>query len=161
MDTIASLFMKVGGNYVCKKCNHQTNRLENIKRHIEDTHLKMKVTCECGKRMAKSSLSRHKRLSCKPLTRTQSESTPIFTVSVKEFTVDSFKIKLITSSDGSRAVLHDPVQVDGYPYNLSPTKTSEINLIEDMQMIHPIGYVLKSLIFFRKCHGTARSNGRF
>lgn len=45
----------------CDK-NYQTNRPENLKRHIDEYHLGIKQKCEkCGKEMTMSSLIRHRK----------------------------------------------------------------------------------------------------
>lgn len=117
MDEIESLCIKVNGKFACKKCKHCTNRYDNLKRHIEEKHLKIKVTCECGKTMTKSALSRHKRSTCNRMK--QSDESHV----IEEHIVHSFKIKLIKSADGSVSALHDAINVDGYLFNLVPIKS--------------------------------------
>lgn len=135
MDEIASLYTKKNGKFACNTCNIEMNRYDNIKRHIEEKHLKIKVTCECGKTMTKSAMSRHKRSTCSVHCK-QSDTIPTAIVSVEDYIVDSFKVQLIKSSDGSVSIAHDAIQVDGHLFNLVPINTSKINLSKDVQTFY-------------------------
>lgn len=47
-----------------QRCNYDSPREHNLKRHIKETHNGEKIECKCGKLMTVSSIQRHKRESC-------------------------------------------------------------------------------------------------
>lgn len=129
MDKIASLYTMANGKFACKKCNYRSNRYDNLKRHIKEKHMKIKVSCECGKKMTKSALSRHQRMTCSIRSK-QSNLTPATIVAIEERTV-SFNIQLIKLSDGTITIKHDAINVDGHLFNLVQSKEGEKNLVEN------------------------------
>lgn len=124
-----SNFSIINGKFACTKCNYQSNRLDNLKRHIEDKHLKVKVSCEkCGKQLTKSAFSRHKKLSCANSTKSkpskQFETTPIETVlqsdsivSIQRRTIP-LNLEITKMSDGKVFIKSDDIQIDGLLFHL-------------------------------------------
>lgn len=131
MDRIASLCTKVNEKFACKKCKYQSKRYGNLKRHIEESHLQIKVSCKCDKKMTKSALSRHRRLNCS-ISSKKSELTAASVVSIEKYTV-SLNIQLTKLSDGSVSVQHDAINVDGR-FSLVPYENGESNAVENRKL---------------------------
>lgn len=136
MDRIASLCTKVNENFACKKCKYQSKRYDNLKRHIEEKHLKIKVYCKCGKMMTKSALSRHRRMNCS-IPSKQSELTAASVVSIEKYTV-SLNIEVSKLSDGSISVQHDAINVDGRLFSLVPYAYGENNAVENRKLFEQL-----------------------
>lgn len=48
-------------------CSYKTNRPDNLKRHIDTVHEKIRETCECGASLCSTSIKRHKEKHCKKI----------------------------------------------------------------------------------------------
>lgn len=58
--------IKINDIHHCKTCNkYKSERLDNVKRHIREVHLKKSILCECGTFVKQSVLNRHKQKHCK------------------------------------------------------------------------------------------------
>lgn len=128
MDEITNLYTKVNGKYACNKCNHQSNRYDNLKRHIAEMHLNKKVKCEeCGKELTKSALSRHKRLACKNVRKSKSSNQPDITtnstmqpdsvVSVEQRTI-AMNLEIVKLLNGKVIIKSDDIEIDGLLFQL-------------------------------------------
>lgn len=130
---IDNLYTKTAnGKFACNLCKHVGKRFDNLKRHIFGKHFKEKVTCECGRFLSKAAMSRHKKTSCAA----SKQQTADLVTTVEDHIVDSFKLQLIKSADGSVCAKHDPIQVDGYSFTLVRTETGMVHRITNFQSFY-------------------------
>lgn len=102
-------------------CTYKTDRKDNFKNHVEETHEKKRKICACGLKFTRSSLSRHKKTKCilrnrsAPVENQQNsaQNSPIIpesgVVEVKEFDIRT-TVKLVTFNDGTTTLYQNKIQ---------------------------------------------------
>lgn len=105
----------------CRFCAYDCDRMDNLKRHENETHCKILKTCECGKKFTSSALSRHKKI-C------QQKKSDKVRVDLSAYDIPNdqiaavheriFKVKLVTLKNGTVIALHNDIKVDGYTFTL-------------------------------------------
>lgn len=118
----------------CTLCDYKvlSNRKDNFDRHMRQTHFKIKITCECGKVMNASSLSRHKTCYCPKRANTSSENPldnesdasnsssnePVTLISSNMFKIETL-ICLDQFSDGTVKIVHEKINAGNISLTVS------------------------------------------
>lgn len=115
-----------------KPC-YQSERQENVRRHIQNVHEKILEKCECGLLMKQTSLPRHKKYTCRLKTPAQAEiDTNLLNIepaviatsaedeieNVTTFSIQT-EVKLVTYKDGRSVLLHDEIKVGNLSFKLT------------------------------------------
>lgn len=103
------------GIFACNCQKYSSNRIDAVKRHIDQKHLKIRKICECGQSISVAGLSRHKKKSCKLRKKTDE-----YNVNEVEYIDDAFKVKFQTKSDGTVSVTPNTIEIGGASFSLIP-----------------------------------------
>lgn len=108
---------------------YKSEKLENVIRYIKNVHDKELQKCQCGMQMKGSSISRHKKQSCrlrKPTatapaivrtTTTTTEETPPTNNEVEN--VKNYQIKMVTYKDGRVELIQDEIKIGNVSFILT------------------------------------------
>lgn len=143
MEEITNLYTEINGLFACIKCNYQSKRKDNLKRHINEKHLSKKVKCtKCGNVVTKSALSRHKRLACKvacpqiskpPATTVNDQTLTNTAISIEKRTIP-LNLEVIKLSDGKVIIKSDHIEIDGLFFQLVQRK-GKLIIVENGQFV--------------------------
>lgn len=113
-DTLKCEFIVNDNN----QCTYETIRPDNLKRHINEVHLKLKKACgKCGMKLTQSAFSRHSKRDCvqvkKNSTTTNSTAEMIEQIeiaTIQEYAITT-NVKIATLKDGSTMLIPSLTQM--------------------------------------------------
>lgn len=106
-------------------CDYTATKRYNLNRHVEETHLKHKKKCICGKQFTASSLSRHKQ-ECsmsqpdKLKSQINADIVGINDNEIVNVEKHQLEIKVVTKKDGSVVFVYKNFRYAGTDYVLTP-----------------------------------------
>lgn len=136
MNTVAAI------DGECRYCHKIITRKDNLRRHEEETCNKIRIFCDCGIFIRKSSLSRHlkKCTSSKKIEIPRGDvQEPQINTSVQNGNTKCFQIQLqlhVTETDGNVTYKHDKIEVNGINMMLVPTEFA-VKVCKNYNAIEP------------------------
>lgn len=158
----------------CRYCFKTISRKDNLRRHENETCNKIRVLCECGKKIRKSSLSRHLQKYCSSKTielqevqadaneqqlqtnEMPQEFQPILYCNTDEQHAQDgntvrFKIQtelsVTKNDDGTIVYSHEPIEIDGIQMVLVPASSLETNESTENESSNGKFYVIEWKIY--------------
>lgn len=105
----------------CRYCFKKINRKDNLRRHENETCGKDRIMCKCGKKIRKSSLTRHlQKYLCDLETNEMSQGLPNESTDCYDIHT---KVRVTKLDDGSIEFKHDRIEIDGIQMVLIPASS--------------------------------------